>query len=51
MRVNDDPMRDESYHPEWTLSPTHHAVLKDMRKAGERRRLREQAEEQAKQSN
>lgn len=49
--MNDDPMRDESYHPEWTLSPTHHAVLKDMRKAGERRRLREQAEEQAKQSN
>jgi hypothetical protein len=42
-------MRDESYHPEWTLSPQHHAVLKDMRKAGERRRQRE-AEEQAKAS-
>jgi hypothetical protein len=38
---------DESYHPEWPLSPQHHTVLKDMRMAGEKRRQREQ--EQAKQ--
>jgi len=36
---------DETYHPEWPLSPTHAAVLKDMRAAGERRRTKEEAEE------
>lgn len=28
---------DERYHPEWTLSGTHYAVLQDMRRAAERR--------------
>jgi hypothetical protein len=46
--VSTDAKKDESYHPEWTLSPQHHAVLKDMRKAGERRQSEE--EEQAKAS-
>jgi hypothetical protein len=38
-------MNDESYHTEWTLSPQHAAVLKDMRAAGNRRRVKEEAEE------
>ena len=36
---------DETYHTEWTLSPQHAAVLKDMRAAGNRRLVKERSEQ------